>query len=54
MTDYHKLEVYLERILENSQPSGSLFKVVNAIHEAESEVPEKMRRFVMYPTTCTT
>jgi len=23
-------------------------KVVNAIHEAESEIPEKMRRFVMY------
>jgi uncharacterized protein YydD (DUF2326 family) len=23
-------------------------KVVNAIHEAETEVPEKMRRFVMY------
>jgi hypothetical protein len=25
-----------------------LSKVLNAIHDAESEVPEKMRRFIMY------
>ena len=49
MSDYHKPEVYLERCSRELTTIRQLVsKVVNAIHEAESEVPEKMRRFVMY------
>lgn len=49
MADRHAPEVYLERIANDVKIIRELVsKSVNATHEAESEIPEKMRRFVMY------
>lgn len=49
MADRHAPEVYLERIANDVKTIRELVsKSVNATHEAESEIPEKMRRFVMY------
>lgn len=46
---YHKPEVYLKRINDELTIIRQLLsEAVGAIREAESEVPEKMRRFVMY------
>lgn len=43
------MEAYLKNIARDIQAIRSqLTQVLNAIHEAESEVPEKMRRFIMY------
>lgn len=45
----HPPEVYLERISREMTTIRELVsKAVNALTEAESEVPEKMRRFIMY------
>lgn len=47
--DRHPPEVYLERIAKELKTIRELVSTaVGAIHEAESEIPEKMRRFVMY------
>lgn len=41
--------IYLQRIARDIQSLKSeMTKVVNYMHDAESEVPEKMRRFIMY------
>lgn len=57
MADEHKdepkaqssTEVYLQRIARDIQSIKSeLSKAINFMHDAESEVPEKMRRFIMY------
>ena len=46
---FHKPEVYLKRIDDNIKIVRELLsKVVNYMVDAESEVPEKMRRFIMY------
>ena len=46
---YDKPEVYLKQIAADIHIiRGLVSKAVNAIHDAESEVSEKMRRFVMY------
>lgn len=46
---FHAPEVYLKQIADDIRiVKGSLTKILNAIHDAESEVPEKVRRFVMY------
>lgn len=46
---FHAPEVYLKQIADDIKIiKNSLTKVLNYIHDAESEVPEKMRRFVMY------
>jgi len=46
---YEKPEVYLKQIAADIHIiRGLVSKAVNAIHDAESEVSEKMRRFVMY------
>lgn len=40
---------YMKNIARDIQSIKSdLIKVLNYIHDAESEVPEKMRRFIMY------
>src|SRR5258708_5446936 len=45
----HPAEVYLERISREMKTMRELLtKVVFYIHEAEAEVPEKMRRFMSY------
>jgi len=45
----HSAEVYLERMSkEMTLIRQMLTKVVNAMTEAESEIPEKMRRFANY------
>lgn len=45
----HSAEIYLERISrEMKLIREMLVKVVNYMVDAESEVPEKMRRFIMY------
>lgn len=45
----HSPEIYLERISREMKLIRELMtSVVNSSREAESEVPEKMRRFVMY------
>lgn len=45
----HSAEVYLERISKDIKIVRELMsKVVNYMVEAESEIPEKMRRFIMY------
>lgn len=47
--ELHKPEVYLKRIDENMKLIRvMLTDVVNYMRDAESEVPEKMRRFIMY------
>jgi hypothetical protein len=48
-TELHSLQVYLERTSrELKLIREMLTKVVNYMVDAESEVPEKMRRFIMY------
>ena len=43
------IEAYLKSIDQNiAIIKGMVAKVVNSMVEAESEVPEKMRRFIMY------
>lgn len=45
----HSAEVYLERISKDMKIIRELMsKVVNYMVDAESEIPEKMRRFIMY------
>jgi len=45
----HSDSVYLERISEDMKlVRKMLVKVVNYMVDAESEIPEKMRRFIMY------
>ncbi len=45
----HSDSVYLERISKDMKIVRELLvKVVNYMVDAESEVPEKMRRFIMY------
>lgn len=47
--ELHPAEVYLERISREMKTMRELLsKVVNYMVQAESEVPEKMRRFIMY------
>jgi septation ring formation regulator EzrA len=42
-------EIYLRRIaMEMKQMRQMMASIINAIREAESEIPEKMRRFTMY------
>ncbi len=42
-------DAHLQRMARDIQDIKSLLtKVLNAITDAESEVPEKMRRFIMY------
>jgi len=49
MSELHQPEVYLKRISDDIKIMRELLsKVVNVMVEAESEVPEKMRRFIMY------
>lgn len=49
MAELHKPEVYLERIAnEMKLIRQQMTEVVQYMREAESEVPEKMRRFIMY------
>jgi len=45
----HSAEVYLERIARELKTMRELMSInVNASREAESEIPEKMRRFANY------
>ena len=45
----HSAEIYLERISKDMKIIRELMsKVVNYMVDAESEIPEKMRRFIMY------
>jgi len=45
----HPPEVYLERISKDIKiVREQLGKVINYMVDAESEIPEKMRRFIMY------
>jgi len=47
--EYHRPEVYLHRIARDMATVKEMVaKVVNHMVDAESEIPEKMRRFVMY------
>lgn len=47
--DRHPPEVYLERISKDMKLIREMMvEVVNYMRDAESEVPEKMRRFIMY------
>lgn len=49
MTDLHPPEVYLERCSRELTTIRELVsQMANAMREAESEIPEKMRRFIMY------
>lgn len=49
MADRHPPEVYLERIAQDMKLVREMMsKVVNYMMDAESEIPEKMRRFIMY------
>lgn len=48
-TEYHPPEVYLERIAREMRTMRELLvQVLNKVVEAESEIPEKMRRFANY------
>lgn len=48
-SDQHPPEVYLQRIASEMKTIRELVSTaVAATREAESEIPEKMRRFVMY------
>lgn len=48
-SDRHPPEVYLERISKDMKiVREMLAEVINHILDAESEIPEKMRRFIMY------
>jgi len=45
----HSAEIYLERISKDMKLIREMMtKVVNYMVDAESEIPEKMRRFIMY------
>ena len=45
----HSDSVYLERMSKDMKLSREMLtKVVNYMVDAESEIPEKMRRFIMY------
>lgn len=45
----HSAEIYLERISREMKLIREMMsKVVNSMVEAESEIPEKMRRYVIY------
>lgn len=45
----HPPEVYLERISKDMKlVREMLVEVVNYMRDAESEIPERMRRFIMY------
>lgn len=45
----HSAEVYLQRISQEMKTIRQLLSEgLNALREAESEIPEKMRRFIMY------
>lgn len=47
--DRHPPEVYLERIAKDIKLIREmLVEVINYMRDAESEIPEKMRRFIMY------
>lgn len=47
--ELHSAEVYLQRIAQDMKTVRELLiQVLNKVVEAESEVPEKMRRFIMY------
>src|SRR6266436_5457225 len=49
MSDLHPPEVYLKRIADDMKLIREMMsKVINYIADAESEVPEKMRRFIAY------
>ena len=49
MTDLHPPEVYLKRMADDMKLIREMMsKVINYMVDAESEVPEKMRRFIMY------
>lgn len=49
LEDRHPPEVYLERIANELKTVRELVSTaVGALREAETEIPEKMRRFVMY------
>src|SRR6266436_8642587 len=49
MAEDHTAEVYLKRIDANMKLIREMMtKVINYMVDAESEVPEKMRRFIMY------
>ena len=49
MTEYHEPVVYLERISKDMKLIREmLVEVVNYMRDAETEVSEKMRRFIMY------
>lgn len=49
MSEEHKPEVYLKRIAEDMKIiRQQMTDVTRYMREAESEVPEKMRRFIMY------
>ncbi len=49
MADRHPPEVYLERISQDMKLVREMMTVVvSALRDAETEVHEKMRRFVMY------
>ncbi len=48
----HSAEVYLKRIAEDMKIiRQQMTDVTRYMREAESEVPEKMRRFIMYVHT---
>lgn len=45
----HSAEIYLERIAKDQKMIREmLVEVINYMRDAESEIPEKMRRFIMY------
>lgn len=47
--DRHPPEVYLERISKDMKLIREMLaEVINYMRDAESEIPEKMRRFIMY------
>lgn len=49
MADESEQTAYLKNMARDIQAlKSNLLEVINYMHEAESEVPEKMRRFVMY------
>jgi uncharacterized protein YydD (DUF2326 family) len=49
MADESEQTAYLKNMARDIQTlKNNLLEVINYMHEAESEVPEKMRRFVMY------
>src|SRR6266436_8229631 len=49
MSDLHPPEVYLKRIADDMKLIREMMsKVINYMVDAESEIPEKMRRFANY------